>query len=893
MTLKQPVKQKGFTHNWQNNPTRSVDLDEGYSAMRDWQVPAFEKLKDSPYIILNAPMGSGKSWMMCLLSAFKMKQSKLLRTIIAVPQTIIAPGFTEAKIKMPDGSKLHWEIKHNLCDNKKLNQGTVDYLIRWLSNQTPSFDDRTIICTHATLLATYRELRASSNLYLLKNLLLWIDEAHHIKNNAIDGLDGAILNNGLGELTSYALTSQEDNIEIGLTTASFYRGDRYSLLTPDMESKFKRHNLPYDKYLKSMTHLKSFNIDFLLCGPDYVKAIELILRQRQGKDIIYIPHPVSRHSTGDKHTEVNNIIAVYQAIHGAANNRSADGLLTLFQNGNEFKVLDLVSEFQRSQKKDFLKDLKKKNSLDSIVTLGMFKEGANWIWADRSIIVGSRSSLVDVIQMIGRLFRDAPGKEHVEVIQLLPFALDQRDENSFKENLNNYLKALYASLILENILNPVKIKTNDKTQKSKEQLTNNTASAVNEDWLSIAIPDNTKQQMVIEDVSNHLVDIAASNQDAFKQVSELRDGYEKIIPRILEKHGITEYKEEIASQIWNMLTRRSLNMQGIAVEDFDFEIIQNTNPLEFLIRYTSGICNIDTFQKLREAIQASRVIWRSFVEARSYVQSLGLRSEAEWQSYISGNMPNLPPLPNDIPKAPWAVEAYEQEWISSPDFLGTDQIAPKDKKYRSYDDACIFVHALEVKRKEDWGLYCKGMMPDLPPLPNDIPAAPDKTYKRPVYGNKWTTWGNFLGIKRISNHAKSKNWMPYEKAKEFAQSLGLKTYVDWVRYIKEELDDLPSLPDNMPRKPDEVYKEWISWTEFLGGEISKFNCNREFWSFNDARNFIQKLGLKNQKEWQKYCAGKLAHLPPKPLEIPSNPEKKYKNLGWKNTKQWLGISGNE
>lgn len=884
------AKQNGFKFNLENDPIKSTDFTTGYNAMRTWQIPAFERLKDSPCMILNAPTGSGKSWMMCLLSAFKMKQNERLRTIIAVPQTIIASGFLKAKIVMPDGAKIDWQVKHNLCDYKKTGQGTVDYIIEWLSADSQSFNDRTIICTHATLLALYRELKGSKKLYLLQDVLLWIDEAHHVKNNAIDGLEDAILNNGLGELTAYFLAIQERNVEIGLTTASFYRGDRCSLLTTDMEAKFKRFNLPYDEYLKSMVHLKSFNFDFLLCGPNYVKAIELIIKQHQGKDIIYIPHPVSRYSTGDKHAEVNNIIATYEVIHGESSTYSADGLVVLSKEDKVFKVLDLVREDQRWQKKEFLKDLKKRESLDLIIALGMFKEGANWIWADRSIIVGSRSSLVDIIQMIGRLLRDAPGKEHVEVIQLLPFALDQRDEASFKDNLNNYLKAIYASLILENILNPVRIKTSDKTERSKEQSTNNNDVAANKDWLSIALPDSAKQQTMMEDISNHLVDIAASNQDAFKQVSELRDGYNKIIPKVLERHGIVEHKLEVASQVWNMLMRRSLNVQGINAKDIEFEILQNANPLEFLIRYTSGTSNIDTFQKLREAIQASRLIWRPFEEARNFVQSLRLRSETEWQLYVAGKMPNLPSLPNDIPRAPWATAAYDLEWTNMGDFLGTNQIAPWLKRYRSYEDACIFVHALNLKRKEDWRLYCRDMMPDLPSLPNNISSSPDKTYKRQEYGNKWVNWRQFLGIERISNHEKSRNWRAYEGAKAFARSLNLKSHGDWIKYTSGEFKGLPLLPTDVPRKPDEVYKNWGSWPEFLGSAISKFNCKREFWSFDEARKFVRKLGLKRQVDWHDYCAAseKFAHLPAKPLEVPSNPQKKYRNEGWNGYPDWMG-----
>jgi len=67
----------------------------------------------------------------------------------------------------------------------------------------------------------------------------------------------------------------------------------------------------------------------------------------------------------------------------------------------------------------------------------MFKEGANWRWADRDIIVGQRSSLPEIVQTIGRLLRDVVGKKHVEVYQLLPFAFDQTDKRRTRENLND------------------------------------------------------------------------------------------------------------------------------------------------------------------------------------------------------------------------------------------------------------------------------------------------------------------------------------------------------------------------------------------------------------------------------------------------------------------------
>jgi superfamily II DNA or RNA helicase len=279
--------------------------------------------------------------------------------------------------------------------------------------------------------------------------------------------------------------------------------------------------------------------------------------------------------------------------------------------------------------------------------------------------------------------------------------------------------------------------------------------------------------------------------------------------------------------------------------------------------------------------------WVSFEEAREFARSLGLRNDAEWREYIAGKKTELPPIPNNIPKAPWAV--YAESWINLGDFLGNGNIAPRLKKYLDYDNAAQFAHSLNLERKEDWFLYVKGMFPELKSLPENMPASPDKTYRRAEYGNKWKGWGSFLGTNRISNQDKSKKWKQYSEAQMFVKSLNLKTAKEWNDYINGLYPELPLLPIDIPKKPEQVYVEWVNWPIFLGNvNISKYNCKRNFWSFSDARKFVHKLGLKNQKDWQDYCGGKLKNLPKKPLGIPSNPQKKYKNNGWKGLADWLG-----
>jgi superfamily II DNA or RNA helicase len=60
-----------------------------------------------------------------------------------------------------------------------------------------------------------------------------------------------------------------------------------------------------------------------------------------------------------------------------------------------------------------LKDPAQKNNrdhVDIIIALGMAKEGFDWIWCEHALTVGYRASLTEIVQIIGRATRDAPGK---------------------------------------------------------------------------------------------------------------------------------------------------------------------------------------------------------------------------------------------------------------------------------------------------------------------------------------------------------------------------------------------------------------------------------------------------------------------------------------------------
>jgi superfamily II DNA or RNA helicase len=79
------------------------------------------------------------------------------------------------------------------------------------------------------------------------------------------------------------------------------------------------------------------------------------------------------------------------------------------------RIADLVDDdsSKRDRVSAALKDPAQKNNrdhVDIIIALGMAKEGFDWVWCEHALTVGYRSSLTEIVQIIGRATRDAPGK---------------------------------------------------------------------------------------------------------------------------------------------------------------------------------------------------------------------------------------------------------------------------------------------------------------------------------------------------------------------------------------------------------------------------------------------------------------------------------------------------
>jgi hypothetical protein len=296
-----------------------------------------------------------------------------------------------------------------------------------------------LVCTHATFRFAVDKLGVAA----FDDRLIAVDEFHHV---SID--PDSKLGQHLGQMIA------RDRVHMVAMTGSYFRGDAMPVLSAEDEAKFDTVTYTYYEQLNGYQYLKELDIGYCFYAGSYSDDIMKVLNPTE-KTIIHIPSVNSRESTKDKIKEVEHIIGELgtwegiDPVTGFQLVKSADGKM--------LRIADLVDDepAKRDRVSAALKDPSQKNNrehVDIIIALGMAKEGFDWIWCEHALTVGYRSSLTEVVQIIGRATRDAPGKTRTRFTNLI--AEPDASEGAVTEAVNDTLKAIAACLLMEQVLAP-------------------------------------------------------------------------------------------------------------------------------------------------------------------------------------------------------------------------------------------------------------------------------------------------------------------------------------------------------------------------------------------------------------------------------------------------------
>lgn len=408
--------------------------------MRAMQERAYA-MRGEPYLLIKSPPASGKSRALMFIALDKLHHQGLKQAIVVVPERSIGSSFADERLS-EHGFEWDWQVapQWNLCnapgiDEPRVAQSKVEAVRKFLASP-----DRVLVCTHAT----FRFAVEALGIQAFDQRLIAIDEFHHVSSNP-----GNVLGSQLGAFMA------RDKVHMVAMTGSYFRGDSEAVLSPADEARFETVTYTYYEQLNGYRWLKSLDIGYFFYTGAYVDAIAKVLNPAL-KTIVHIPNVNARESLKDKQHEVNEIM------HGLGEWQGVDPAtgfhLVLAADGRTLKVADLVDDSDAARRSRILTALKDpahkyhRDHVDIIIALGMAKEGFDWIWCEHALTVGYRSSLTEIVQIIGRATRDAEGKERSRFTNLI--AEPAADQALVAEAVNDMLKAISASLLMEQVLAP-------------------------------------------------------------------------------------------------------------------------------------------------------------------------------------------------------------------------------------------------------------------------------------------------------------------------------------------------------------------------------------------------------------------------------------------------------
>lgn len=402
--------------------------------MRPMQERVYAK-RGEQYLLIKSPPASGKSRALMFVALDKLHNQGVKKAIIVVPEKSIGSSFHDEPLSQ-FGFWADWQVepKWNLCNAPGEDGGKVKSVKAFLDSE-----DRILICTHAT----FRFAVDQFGVEAFDGCLIAVDEFHHVSANPDNKLGAH-----LGQFIERGQT------HIVAMTGSYFRGDSVAVLAPQDEAKFDTVTYTYYEQLSGYQYLKQLDIGYFFYSGSYADSIAQVLDTHQ-KTIVHIPNVNSRESSKDKIREVEHILEQIGTWQGT--DETTGFQLVQTANGRVLKIADLVDDdpLKRDRVSAALKDPTQKNNrnhVDIIIALGMAKEGFDWIWCEHALTVGYRASLTEIVQIIGRATRDAPGKTRARFTNLI--AEPDAEESAVAEAINDTLKAIAASLLMEQVLTP-------------------------------------------------------------------------------------------------------------------------------------------------------------------------------------------------------------------------------------------------------------------------------------------------------------------------------------------------------------------------------------------------------------------------------------------------------
>lgn len=572
--------------------------------MREMQAMVYEQ-RHRQYLLVKAPPASGKSRAMMFVALDKLAHQGIGKVIVAVPEQSIGRSFNNTPLSK-FGFFADWQVApyYNLCNSLGTETSKRKVLSEFLLPDTTA---QILVCTHATLRNAMKDIPNEQ----LNDVFLGIDEFHHTSGSAT---------NNLGELVRRLLN--ETSAHILAMTGSYFRGDAVPVMRPEDEAKFQPSiNYNYYQQLSGYKYLKSLGIGYQFFTGKYISAILEALDTTK-KTLIHIPSVNAKTAYAHKYDEVADIVRCIGEVVEIDYEHYIYHVQTL--DGRILKVGDLVEDnkSRRDALQAYLQRMNSRDALDILIALGTAKEGFDWAWCECCITIGIRSSLTEIVQIIGRCTRDCEGKTHAQFINLIPCPDAAQDDVSMA--VNDFLKAISASLLMEQVMTP---RWNFKTKRDENDIDRAKEKDGEHSIFveGLPIPTERAQYIIDNDIDTLIASTLSDNKirEAIIGTETAEIITQVFIPKVIKekypelteeetdqvaKHAIlaiaTQGEEIITDDSGNRFIR--LANKFININDLSINLIDSINPFQRAYEILSKSLTPEVLRTIQYEIESNR-----------------------------------------------------------------------------------------------------------------------------------------------------------------------------------------------------------------------------------------------------------------------------------------------
>ena len=620
--------------------------------MREMQAKAYEA-RNKRFLLIKAPPASGKSRALMFIALDKLAHQGMKRVVVAVPEKSIGRSFKNTKL-MPYGFFADWTVApyFNLTDVGNEKDKKMRFIEFFRQNRA-----QVLVCAHATLRNAMKELDDEQ----FNDTLLAIDEFHHTSADA---------NSNLGDVVRRVMNNSTGHIVA--MTGSYFRGDGIPVLRAEDEARFYPVTYNYYEQLNGYKFLKNLVLGYHFYHGSYLDHLAEVLDTTK-KTIIHIPSVNSRASTGlSKYTETSEIIKIIGEIvfkdynNGIYTVKTADGRL--------LKVADLVedSSKERNLVQGYLQKMKKREDMDIIIALGTAKEGFDWQWCEMCLTIGVRGSLTEVIQIIGRCTRDCEGKDTARFVNMI--AMPDAEQADVKVAVNDFLKAITASLLMEQVMAP---SWNFKTYMDEDEdddsgntpntvvieglkpLTSAKARQIVEQQLDDLKADVLNNEMIVKAISGSTTAETINNVLIPKVIRERYPDLDEEEVEMVREHFVADTLFKGSEVIMDKCSESEsegnrlikLSNRFVNIDKLSINLIDSINPFQRAYEVLSKSVDAPTLRIIQDTIAEQKFDLT--------VEQAIIIFKGSLKSYIKEHNGQIPRLDDPDPKVREMAAAYQ------------------------------------------------------------------------------------------------------------------------------------------------------------------------------------------------------------------------------------------